>query len=81
MQHKQTPNRRLDLLGFFCPVPVHQTRKILKEMKEGELLEVLGDDPETLHDMPALCERISAELISIVEESGEYRFLIKKMNM
>ena len=78
MDQTETPNRRLDLLGFFCPVPVHQTRKILKEMKEGELLEVLGDDPETLHDMPALCERISVELISIVEESGEYRFLIKK---
>ena len=78
MEDKQTPNRRLDLLGFFCPVPVHETRKILKEMKEGELLEVIGDDPETLHDMPALCERISADLISIVEESGEYRFLIRK---
>ena len=78
MVQTETPNRRLDLLGFFCPVPVHETRKILKEMKEGELLEVIGDDPETLHDMPALCERISAELISIVEESGEYRFLIRK---
>lgn len=78
MAQTETPNRRLDLLGFFCPVPVHETRKILKEMKEGELLEVIGDDPETLHDMPALCERISAELISIVEESGEYIFLIRK---
>ena len=78
MEGKQTPNRRLDLLGFFCPVPVHETRKILKEMKEGELLEVVGDDPETLQDMPALCDRISAELISIVEESGEYKFLIRK---
>ncbi len=78
MEDEQTPNRRLDLLGFYCPVPVHETRKILKEMKEGELLEVVGDDTETLHDMPALCDRISAELISIVEESGEYRFLIRK---
>ena len=78
MEEKLTPNRRLDLLGFFCPVPVHETRKMLKEMKEGELLEVVGDDTETLHDMPALCDRISAELISIVEESGEYRFLIRK---
>lgn len=78
MDQTEAPNRRLDLLGFFCPVPVHETRKILKEMKEGELLEVIGDDPETLHDMPALCERISAELISIVEESGEYIFLIRK---
>ena len=78
MEGKQTPNRRLDLLGFFCPVPVHETRKILKEMKEGELLEIVGDDPETLQDMPALCDRISADLISIVEESGEYKFLIRK---
>ena len=78
MEGKQTPNRRLDLLGFFCPVPVHETRKMLKEMKEGELLEVVGDDPETLQDMPALCDRIPAELISIIEESGEYKFLIRK---
>ena len=69
MEDKLTPNRRLDLLVFFCPVPVHETRKMLKEMKEGELLEVVGDDTETLHDMPALCDRMSAEFISIVEES------------
>ena len=49
MEGKQTPNRRLDLLGFFCPVPVHETRKILKEMKEGELLEVVGDDLSLIH--------------------------------
>ena len=57
MSQTQTPNRRLDLLGFFCPVPVHETRKALNEMQEGELLEVHADDPETLQDIPALCVR------------------------
>ena len=51
---------------------------MLREMLEGEILEVLGDDPETLRDMPALCDRIGVELISVKEDSGEYRFLIRK---
>ena len=78
MDQTETPNRRLDLLGFFCPVPVRQTRKALNEMQEGELLEVHADDPETLQDIPALCDRIGVKLLSIQEEAGEYRFLIRK---
>ena len=78
MEHTETPKRRLDLLGFFCPVPVHETRKALSEMQEGELLEVLGDDPETLHDMPTLCDRIGVKLLNVQEASGEYRFLIRR---
>ena len=78
MEQTETPKRRLDLLGFFCPVPVHETRKALGEMQEGELLEVLGDDPETLHDMPTLCDRIGVKLLNVQEASGEYRCLIRK---
>ena len=78
MDQTETPNRRLDLLGFFCPVPVHDARKALDEMQEGELLEVHADDPETLQDMPALCDRIGVQLLNVTEDSGEYRFLIRK---
>jgi len=78
MNETKTPNRRLDLLGFFCPIPVHETRKVLAEMQEGDVLEVRADDPETLQDMPALCNRIDVQLLDITEDAGEYRFLIKK---
>ena len=47
-------------------------------MKSGDIIEVIGDDPETLHDMPALCERLRVELISVTEESGEYTFKIQR---
>lgn len=73
-----TPDRRLDLLGFFCPVPVHETRKALREMAVGQIIEVIGDDPETLHDMPALCDRIGVELLSVEENAGEYTFRIRR---
>ncbi|MCH1524744.1 MAG: sulfurtransferase TusA family protein [Candidatus Thalassarchaeaceae archaeon] len=68
----------LDLLGFFCPVPIHETRKVLDKLDNGVIIEVLCDDPETKHDMPALCSRLNVELINITEKSGEFIYRIKK---
>jgi TusA-related sulfurtransferase len=68
----------LNLLGYHCPVPVHETRKALDGMEKGTTLEVIADDAETKHDIPLLLERIEARLISIVEDSGEFTFIIEK---
>ena len=59
-------------------MPVHETRKALREMAVGQIIEVIGDDPETLHDMPALCDRIGVELLSVEENAGEYTFRIRR---
>ena len=68
--------RSIDLIGFLCPIPVHETRRVLKDCAEGELIEVVCDDPETLHDIPALCDRMGVILEKVEEEDGEFRFLI-----
>jgi len=68
--------KRLDLLGFLCPIPVHETRRVLKGCNYGDKIEVVCDDPETLHDIPALCDRLGVVLEEVEEESGEYRFVI-----
>ena len=68
----------LDLLGFLCPVPVHETRKAVEEATQGALFEVLCDDPETLHDIPALCDRMGLVLLGVSEDAGEYAFRIEK---
>tara|TARA_Y100000758_G_scaffold165520_1_gene117405 strand:+ start:688 stop:921 length:234 start_codon:yes stop_codon:yes gene_type:complete len=68
----------LNLLGFLCPVPVHETRKAVEEAIPGTLFEVLCDDPETLHDIPALCDRMGLLLLRVSEDAGEYNFHIEK---
>ncbi len=68
--------KRLDLLGFLCPIPVHETRRVLKDCDQGDRIEVICDDPETLHDIPALCDRLGVILESVEEKSGEFRFVI-----
>ena len=70
---------RIDLIGFLCPIPVHETRRVLKQCDDGEVIEVLCDDPETLHDIPALCDRMGVILERVEEEDGEFRFLIAKV--
>jgi TusA-related sulfurtransferase len=50
----------------------------MAEMSAGEVIEVIGDDPETLRDMPALCDRIGAQLLNVTEDAGEYTFRIRK---
>ena len=71
------PTHSLNVIGFFCPVPVSEAKRALLTMKKGEVLEVWADDPETLHDMPLLIDRSYSNLLSVEHLAGEYRFLIE----
>ena len=68
--------RTINLVGFLCPIPVHETRRALENSNIGDILEVICDDPETVHDIPALCDRMGIELVRIEELAGEYKFII-----
>ena len=68
---------RLDVLGFYCPVPVAKTKQTLLELSDGDVLEVLADDPETLHDMLLLLNRSRHHLLNITQKSGEISFKIE----
>ena len=67
----------LDVLGFHCPVPVHETKRILSSMSPGEVVLVMADDPETKMDIPALLNRSGDTLLDVVEEAGEYHYRIR----
>ena len=72
-----SPTHQLDVIGFFCPVPVAEAKKALSNMDVGQILELLADDPETVHDMPLLTARGKNNILSIEESAGELRFLIE----
>lgn len=68
----------LDCSRLLCPMPVIRTQNKLKELQEGELLEVICTDPGTLSDIPTWC-RINQHTVLETEESDyEIRFLIQK---
>tara|TARA_B100001094_G_C17900138_1_gene656028 strand:+ start:140 stop:370 length:231 start_codon:yes stop_codon:yes gene_type:complete len=71
------PTHKLDVLGHYCPVPVSQARKALADLDGGDVLMVIADDPETMHDMPILIDRLGHQLIDVLKSAGEFRFIIE----
>ncbi len=71
------PTHELDVLGHYCPVPVSQARKALTDLGSGDVLMVIADDPETIHDMPILVDRLGHRLVDVLKSAGEFRFIIE----
>jgi len=51
----------------------------LDELKAGETLEVLADDPAAEEDIRALVKHLEQELVSVSKEGNTVRILIKKV--
>ena len=75
---KIVPDRVSDQLGIYCPEPIFRTRQELDDMKAGEILEVVADDPATAEDIPRLAKRTGNELLRFFKEGNVNHFLIRK---
>jgi len=73
------PDKTLDCLGLYCPEPVFKTRMQLDEMRVGETLEVLADDPAAESDIRSLVKNLGQELLDVKKADNEVRILIKKV--
>lgn len=73
-----TPTQTLDVKGKACPIPVVKTAKLMKEMRSGEVLEVLATDPGVEPDMQAWTKQTGNELVSIEQDDGAFRVLLRK---
>lgn len=68
----------LDCFGLLCPMPIIKTAEKIKELKVGEVLEVLSTDEGIEMDMPAWCESTGNEYLGIEKTDGEYRVYVRK---
>ena len=73
------PDKFLDCSGLLCPMPVVKTKRAIKGMEIGQVLEMIATDPGAVPDMEAWERQTRHELL-LSEEQGEdkFRFLIKK---
>jgi len=59
-------------------MPIYETSVKIKELKIGEVLEVIADDQGIKKDMPAWAETTGNEFLGIEEEGGEIKVYVKK---
>jgi tRNA 2-thiouridine synthesizing protein A len=68
----------LDCMGLYCPMPIVKTAAKIKELKTGEVLEVVADDKGIKKDMPAWCRTTGHEFLGVEEGCGEIKVYVKK---
>jgi tRNA 2-thiouridine synthesizing protein A len=72
------PDRVVDCLGLFCPMPIVKTREAIQAMTTGQILEMLSDDPASEPDMQSWTRRSGNELVGITKDGPIYRFRVRK---
>lgn len=73
-----TSNVQINACGLQCPGPIMQVFKAIKEMNEGEVLEVTATDPGFSKDIKAWCKKTGNTLLQSTFEDKSFKCLIKK---
>ena len=69
----------LDCTGLLGPMPVVKTKKAIKELEVGQVLEMVATDPGSIPDMEAWAKQTQHELLHAEkQDGGKFRFLIKR---
>lgn len=69
---------RLDVTGYVCPHPQLYTKKALEKIRQGEILELIFDNPSSGESIAAMCDTAGNELVSKDSEGGKYTWRIRK---
>jgi TusA-related sulfurtransferase len=70
----------VDARGSFCPGPMMELIKAIRQAEVGEYLSLLSSDEGTRNDVPAWINKAKHELIEIINEDGHDRYIVKKLH-
>ncbi|GAB6930098.1 sulfurtransferase TusA family protein [Paenibacillus sp. JCM 10914] len=68
----------LDAKGLACPMPIVKTKKEMKELNPGQVLEIHSTDQGAKRDLTAWAKSSGHEWLEDREEDGVLKFWIKK---
>jgi tRNA 2-thiouridine synthesizing protein A len=71
------PEQKLDVRGKTCPMPVLMTRKKIREIGSGKILQIIGDFQPAKINIQKFLEKEGHEILDIQDSSNEYKFIIK----
>jgi selenium metabolism protein YedF len=69
---------KIDAMGLACPIPVIQTKKAIKNLKEGGSVETLVDNEASMENLLKMAREMGVEGSFEKLEEHKYRVTIKK---
>jgi Rrf2 family protein len=73
-----SPDRKLDCVGFHCPLPIVRIAEVMMELKPGQVLEVWADDEGAKADIPAWCTGTGNDFLGREEFGDQMKFMVRK---
>lgn len=70
--------RSVDCMGGMCPRPQLLTMKVLGEVRVGDVIEVVSDNPAAVEGFPALALALSCDHLVTLRETGFWRIYLRK---
>lgn len=68
----------LDAKGLACPMPIVKTRKVMKELNAGEVLEVQATDKGSTADIKSWAEGVGHYYLGTTEENSLLKHYLRK---
>jgi TusA-related sulfurtransferase len=73
-----TITRSIDARGMACPGPLLNLIGAIRSGQVGDVFEVISSDAGSRTDIPAWVTKAKHEMMTVVEEDGYARFIVRK---
>ena len=73
-----SPDRCVDARDLYCPEPVMLLHNAVRDIADGQVIELLATDPSTQRDVPKFCHFLGHALLWQDREGELFRYLIAK---
>ena len=71
-------DRTIDARGSYCPGPLMELIRAIREANIGEIVEVLSSDSGSKRDIPKWCEKAGHQFLGTFDETGYARLVVRK---
>jgi len=68
----------LDCTGLICPMPIVKMAKAIKQIEQGQVLQLIATDPGSPADVEAWSRQTGHELLDSEEEGNRYVFFLRR---
>ena len=71
-------NEKISVMDKVCPMPVLMIRSKLKQMKCGQILEIVGNFLPAKDNILRAVKSLGHEVVEVDGRQGNYRIVVKK---
>jgi TusA-related sulfurtransferase len=68
----------VDCRGETCPVPLVETRKVIRQAKPGDIIVVVGTHPASREEIPMAARALGLEVLSIEGTENNWTIRIRR---